>query len=80
MFAGVTPNTDILKSCGVNTNDRGYVIVDGEMCTNVTDIYAGGDIVSFPMQMTGELNVQRYISLGCLGYNLSIPESQTADR
>lgn len=53
---GVIPNTEILKDCGVHMDERGYVVVDGEMRTNVKDLYAGGDIASFPMQMTGFSN------------------------
>ena len=34
-----------LKNAGVETNERGYVKVDKYQNTNVTDIYAVGDII-----------------------------------
>ncbi|MFC7371554.1 FAD-dependent oxidoreductase [Fictibacillus iocasae] len=40
---GVKPNTDFLKGTGVALNDRGVVIVDEYMQTNVEGIYAAGD-------------------------------------
>ena len=45
--AGRVPATDKigLKNAGVETNERGYVKVDKYQNTNVTGIYAVGDII-----------------------------------
>lgn len=44
---GVQPNSDTLKldKTGVKTNERGYIIADGYLRTNVDGIYALGDII-----------------------------------
>ena len=49
--AGVKPNIELAKNAGVNTN-RG-IIVDEEMRTNVTDVYATGDAAEFKEQAFG---------------------------
>ena len=46
---GVTPNTDFLKNCGVSLSDEGYVAVDEFMGTSVSNVWAAGDVVSFPL-------------------------------
>ena len=43
---GVTPATDI---AGLETTPRGYVEVNTKMSTSVPDIWAAGDIISFPL-------------------------------
>ena len=43
---GVTPATDI---AGLQTNSRGYVEVNTKMATSLPDIWAAGDIISFPL-------------------------------
>ncbi|MFW6202237.1 MAG: mercuric reductase [Gemmatimonadota bacterium] len=47
---GRTPNTDALEldAAGVETDDRGYIAVDGRLETNVPGIYALGDITGAP--------------------------------
>ncbi|MGM7703088.1 CoA-disulfide reductase [Pseudalkalibacillus sp. Hm43] len=40
---GVQPNTDFLKNTPVHMNEKGVVIVDPYMKTNVKDVYAAGD-------------------------------------
>jgi len=42
---GVRPQSDLARSCGVATNERGAIIVDREMRTNVPDVFAAGDCV-----------------------------------
>ena len=44
--AGIKPNSDCLniEKTGVKVNDRGYIEVDDKMRTNVSGIYAIGDI------------------------------------
>lgn len=41
---GESPNSDIAKSLGVETNKAGYVITDKNQKTNIEGIYAAGDI------------------------------------
>ncbi len=40
---GVKPNTDFLKDTPVHLNEKGAIIVDAYMKTNVEDVYAAGD-------------------------------------
>ena len=37
-----------LESAGVNVDDRGFVVVDAQMRTNVEGVFAGGDVVDTP--------------------------------
>jgi dihydrolipoamide dehydrogenase len=48
---GRKPNTENLglDEVGVQTNDRGQVIIDGHLATTVQGIYAIGDVVEGPM-------------------------------
>ncbi len=48
--AGRTPNTDSLDlaATGVELNDRGYIVVDEHLRTNVEGIYAIGDVTPGP--------------------------------
>lgn len=52
MAAGVRPNSDLAKAAGLEVTDRGLIIVDDHMRTSDPDIYAGGDCVSIPNQVT----------------------------
>lgn len=38
-----------LERAGVKTDEKGFIPVDGSMCTNVDNIYAAGDVLSTPM-------------------------------
>lgn len=42
---GVSPDTDFLKNSGINLAERGHVIVDEYMRTNIDGIYAVGDAI-----------------------------------
>ncbi len=44
---GAMPNTTLAKSLGVNLDDKGYVMVDSTMRTNVDGVFAAGDAVNF---------------------------------
>lgn len=48
---GRVPNTENLglESVGVQTNDRGQIIVDGRLATTAPNVYAIGDVVPGPM-------------------------------
>lgn len=44
MAIGIHPNTTFLKDSGIElSGENGAVIIDQQMCTNLTDIYAAGD-------------------------------------
>lgn len=48
---GRRPNSDTLDlaKAGVKTDDRGFIVVDKQQRTNISHIYAIGDIVGMPM-------------------------------
>ncbi|MEG1886967.1 MAG: FAD-dependent oxidoreductase, partial [Oscillospiraceae bacterium] len=43
MAVGVRPESSLAKSCGIHLNQRGAIITDKNMKTNIHDIYAVGD-------------------------------------
>jgi len=45
MSVGVRPETAIAKECGTELNQRGSIIVNNKMQTNIPNIYAVGDAV-----------------------------------
>jgi len=44
IYVGLIPLSDLAKNIGVETDERGYIKVDMSMRTNVSRIYAAGDI------------------------------------
>lgn len=50
---GSTLYTDFLRKSDVEVNKDGSVDVDEYLCTNVPDIYAGGDIANAPVYAIG---------------------------
>jgi thioredoxin reductase (NADPH) len=44
---GALPNTTLAKSLGVNLDDKGYIVVDNGMKTNIDGVFAAGDAVNF---------------------------------
>lgn len=45
LSVGVHPETELAKECGIQTNQRGSIIVDRNMKTNLPHIYVVGDAV-----------------------------------
>lgn len=45
LSVGVRPETAIAKECGIELNQRGSIIANNKMQTNIPDIYAVGDAV-----------------------------------
>ena len=43
---GGIPSTELAKSAGVEVNDRGFIVVNADMSTNVRGIYAAGDVTT----------------------------------
>ncbi|XP_071479578.1 apoptosis-inducing factor 3-like [Diadema antillarum] len=54
---GVTPATDFLRDSGINMTSGGAVVVDKYLKTNKPNIYAAGDIASFPLAMADSKEV-----------------------
>lgn len=52
MAAGIRPNTAFLEGSGIEMN-KGTIVVDKKMQTNVPDIYAAGDCVQVTNRITG---------------------------
>jgi len=48
---GRSPNGKLIDAdkAGVNVNEQGFIPVDNQMCTNVNNIFAIGDVVGQPM-------------------------------
>lgn len=50
---GVEPNSQLAQSCGLETNDAGYIVVDAQMRTSDESIFAVGDVVQVVDLTTG---------------------------
>ncbi|MBQ2849482.1 MAG: FAD-dependent oxidoreductase, partial [Thermoguttaceae bacterium] len=50
---GVRPNSQLAQSCGLQTNDAGYIVVDEQMRTSDESIFAVGDVVQVVDLTTG---------------------------
>ncbi len=46
VFVGQIPNSELARSGGVETDNRGFILTDNELCTNVPGVFAAGDIRS----------------------------------
>ena len=44
IFAGILPNTKFLISSGIKLDTAGYIITNHNMMTNISGIFAGGDV------------------------------------
>lgn len=52
--AGVLPATKFLEGTGIKLDKMGAIVTDPFLQSSVKDIYAAGDIVSYPYWLTGE--------------------------
>jgi thioredoxin reductase (NADPH) len=50
---GETPNSQIAKESGVEVDKAGYVVVDNRQRTNVSGVYAAGDVTNGPVKQIG---------------------------
>jgi hypothetical protein len=50
--AGIRPNTDFLKNCGIEM-DRGVIKTDAQLKTNLPHVYAAGDCAMVTNRITG---------------------------
>lgn len=53
LSVGVRPETAFAQECGIKTNNRGSIIVDQNMRTNIPHIYAVGDALEVKDFITG---------------------------
>ena len=53
MAAGIRPNTGFLENTGIEMF-KGTILVDGQMKTNLDDVYAAGDCVMVTNRITGK--------------------------
>jgi thioredoxin reductase (NADPH) len=44
VFIGLFPNSDFIKSSGVNLDERGFVLTDENLQTNVPGVFCSGDV------------------------------------
>ena len=59
LSVGIRPNTDLAKKAGLDVTDRGFIEVSGSLRTSDPDIYACGDIISYPdLALGGKTTVQ----------------------
>ncbi|CAI2353352.1 unnamed protein product [Caenorhabditis sp. 36 PRJEB53466] len=59
---GVVPATEFLKDSGVALDERGFIEVDEKFRTNITYIFAIGDVVTAPLPLWGieSINIQHF--------------------
>ncbi|KFV50401.1 Apoptosis-inducing factor 3, partial [Tyto alba] len=48
---GVSPNSAFLKGTSITRDDSGAILVDLRMQTNIPNVFAAGDVVSFPVAL-----------------------------
>lgn len=51
---GIIPNTEFLKNTDIELDQKGYILTDRHLRTNISNIYAGGDAISCPGFNTAE--------------------------
>jgi NADPH-dependent 2,4-dienoyl-CoA reductase/sulfur reductase-like enzyme len=61
VVSGVTPSSGLAASAGVQVNDRGAIVVDRQMRTNLPDVWAAGDCVHTHHALLAE---PTYVPLG----------------
>lgn len=50
---GEIPNSHLAREAGVEVDDHGYVIVDVRQRTNISGVYAAGDVTNHPVKQVG---------------------------
>ncbi|KAM9370530.1 apoptosis-inducing factor 3-like [Phaethornis superciliosus] len=48
---GVFPNSEFLKGTSITRDEHGAILVDLHMQTNIPNVFAAGDVVSFPVAL-----------------------------
>lgn len=76
MSIGIVANSDLLKAEGVTTNERGIILVNEKMETNLNGIYAAGDCALVPgHQVTGD---NTWLPLGSIANKMGRTAGQNA--
>ncbi|NXN79321.1 AIFM3 factor, partial [Bombycilla garrulus] len=63
---GSTPNSTFLKGTSIARDDKGAILVNLHMQTNIPNVFAAGDVVTFPVALLD-------------GHRSSIPHQQVAE-
>lgn len=50
---GEDPNSQLAKEAGVAINEEGYIIIDIRQRTNISGVYAAGDVTNHPVKQVG---------------------------
>jgi thioredoxin reductase (NADPH) len=50
---GEAPNSQLAKSAGVDTDEHGYIKVDADQKTNLSGVFAAGDVTNQPIKQVG---------------------------
>jgi thioredoxin reductase (NADPH) len=50
---GEAPNSQIAKEAGIKVDKAGYIVVDNRQRTNVSGVYAAGDVTNGPVKQIG---------------------------
>jgi thioredoxin reductase (NADPH) len=50
---GEDPNSQLAKKAGVNVDGEGYILVDMRQRTNLSGVYAAGDVTNHPVKQVG---------------------------
>jgi thioredoxin reductase (NADPH) len=50
---GEAPNSQIAKASGVETDDHGYIKIDIHQQTNLSGVFAAGDVTNHPIKQVG---------------------------
>ena len=82
---GVNPTTSYIQNEEIETDSRGFIVVNECMKTNVDNIYAAGDITKFPLHLSS-FGGPRMVSVGhwqiakahgrCVALNISALEQK----
>uniref|UniRef100_A0A8C4XH76 AIF family member 3 n=1 Tax=Erpetoichthys calabaricus TaxID=27687 RepID=A0A8C4XH76_ERPCA len=57
LTVGAVPATTFLKHSGINVDSKGFIPVTKTMQTNVSGVFAAGDVVTFPLAMRNNKKV-----------------------
>ncbi|CDW87365.1 nad-dependent dehydrogenase [Stylonychia lemnae] len=81
--AGVTPSTQFLKDSGIQLNESGALVCNNKLQTNIDDIFAAGDAVSYQTGDNSHIRIEHYITSQDQGSNAAfnmLGQSQVFNR
>lgn len=55
---GITPSGELAESAGIVTSDDGGIVVDSRLATSAPDVYAAGDVATYPDRILGRTRVE----------------------